>query len=180
MIKYLFNHPDVTNRGHPKPEQSLIHKKIGYEREWELQHLEGLGIGFSQGPTWESQRKMALRILYEFGFGRSTSEEVVASEVSRFLQFLQKNHENEPVHLKDMFNLPILNVLWLFAAGTQYDYDNPRLQEIVSLMHIWFTAADFGTASSLMHMSLPPWIFQLFPKFLNRHAGGQERIRIPL
>ena len=39
---------------------------------------------------------------------------------------------------------------------------------------------DFPFQKYLMHMSLPTWIFKLFPKFLNRHVGGQARITISI
>jgi hypothetical protein len=82
---------------------------------------------------------MTLKVLHEFGFGaRSTIEESVSREVARFLQLLQHNYENKPVDMTDKFSLPILNVIWTFTSGTGYDYDNPQLQKIMSLITKWF------------------------------------------
>ena len=34
------------------------------------------------------------------------------------MQLLQHNYEDKPVDMTDKFNLPVLNVLWTFTAGT--------------------------------------------------------------
>ena len=51
VIKYLFNHPDVTNRGHSNIQQNLMHKKFCYVRMWNLDK-PGFGIVLNQARLY--------------------------------------------------------------------------------------------------------------------------------
>ena len=66
------------------------------------------GVLISEGRTWVEQRKFALR---DFGFGKSSMEEMIREEVQLFTEEIRRS-EGEPFDFINKFNLPILNALW--------------------------------------------------------------------
>ena len=48
------------------------------------------GIGFSRGRTWKEQRIFALRVLKDFGFGKSSMEDTLLDEVDKLCEEISK------------------------------------------------------------------------------------------
>ena len=69
------------------------------------------GVLISEGRTWVEQRKFALRTLRDFGFGKSSMEEMIREEVQLFTEEIRRS-EREPFDFINKFNMPILNALW--------------------------------------------------------------------
>jgi len=176
VVKYLFNHPNFANRGHAQLDKNLMHKKTGFDRKFDMQR-NSPGIIISHGLTWTQQRRFMLRTLRDFGFGKSSTEEVVRIEVKRFLNFLQTK-QNSSFLVHGCFNLPILNILWSFCAGEQYEYDDPRLVNLLKHIYELFKVADSGRAETLLHVTLPTWIFKLFPNLLGRNIAVDTHAKI--
>ena len=57
-------------------------------------------------------------------------EEMIKEEVAQFKQLIDKNI-SQPFNFMGKLNLPILNALWKVLVGERFEYDNPRLIDIV-------------------------------------------------
>ena len=75
-----------------------------------------LGLVFASGHNWSSNRRFALRVLKDFGFGRSTLEDTIVIEVEHFINSLKK-YGNKPCKIDSDINVVILNVVWTVVAG---------------------------------------------------------------
>ena len=88
-------------------------------------------------------------------------EELILEEVSQFKHFIDKNI-NEPIDFHTKLNLPILNALWKVTVGERFEYDNPRLQDIMERLNETFKIFADPTQALLMAF---PWIGKAFPSF---------------
>ena len=69
------------------------------------------GVVFSQGSYWKETRRFLLRNLRDFGFGKSSMEELLQDEVQKLCQALSKTTD-EPKDVMRVFNVSIINSLW--------------------------------------------------------------------
>jgi hypothetical protein len=72
------------------------------------------------GDEWKEQRRFALKHLRDFGFGKSSMEDIIQEE---FIQLGEKFKENnvKEVDSHQLFNLMVINVLWGIVAGKRYN-----------------------------------------------------------
>jgi len=74
------------------------------------------GIAFSRGRTWIEQRRFTLRVLRDFGFGKSSMEDSILDEVDKLCEEISKFNDKElDIGLK--MNISILNSLWSILTG---------------------------------------------------------------
>ena len=78
------------------------------------------------------QRRFTLRHLRDFGFGKTTGEELITNEMKEFIQALNKN-AGAPVSIDRRFNVAMLNTLWMIMSGVRYEQDDPRLWSVLKL-----------------------------------------------
>ena len=57
-------------------------------------------------------------------------EELITEEINQFKQLID-TYKGEPFDIINKLNLPILNALWKVTVGERFEYDNPRLIDIV-------------------------------------------------
>ena len=57
-------------------------------------------------------------------------EDLITEEINQFKQLID-THKGEPFDIINKLNLPILNALWKVTVGERFEYDNPRLIDIV-------------------------------------------------
>ena len=69
-----------------------------------------------------------VKTLNKLGLGRSSLEEMVAGEVERFCQHLE-NREGTPEQVVDLFNLPVLGMLWELTTGEHVQYEDIKLRQ---------------------------------------------------
>ena len=98
------------------------------------------GLFLSQGETWKQQRRFTVKTLGEFGFGKSSMEEMVWEEAERFCDHLSSRLQ-EPVQVCGLFNISILNILWRMTTGDTFAYDDVKIKQFryfvsVFLIHI--------------------------------------------
>ncbi len=74
------------------------------------------GVIFTNGQYWKELRRFMLRNLRDFGFGKSSMEELIHDEVTKLCQLLEKIGK-EPLDLSGTFNVSIVNSLWAIIAG---------------------------------------------------------------
>ncbi|XP_052754988.1 farnesoate epoxidase-like isoform X2 [Galleria mellonella] len=78
-----------------------------------------LGIVFSDGPVWNTTRRVLLKYLKHFGYG-TRSMEVFIAEECRDLVMLRISDAGTPVFVNQMFHIPITNILWRIVAGKRH------------------------------------------------------------
>ena len=66
-----------------------------------------------------------------------------------------------------MFMIPVLNVLWKIVAGERYDYKDPRMKSLMSMLAFLFET-NFQKPDVAWFM---PFLAKLFPKLERRIEG---------
>jgi len=80
VLKKIFNDPNVQNRGHNDYRKCRMANKISIDRGTNPGPIAG--VTMSQGKAWIEQSRTALKVLRDFGFGKSTMEEMIQDKVS--------------------------------------------------------------------------------------------------
>ena len=104
------------------------------------------------------QRRFSLRHLKDFGFGRSTMNDLVLEEVDRLVGFLRPSAGGE-VHVQSKFNLSVVNALWRISTGQSHGLDDPKLNELIAEIN---KIVKFEGISPLCVLA-PPWLLDLLP-----------------
>lgn len=78
-----------------------------------------LGLVFSDGDFWDSQRKFSVKILRQIGLGRSSMIEHIEREATDMLAHFRKISEGGDaiIEMQHAFDIPVLNILWALVAG---------------------------------------------------------------
>jgi len=172
-LKYIFNHPSAQNRIlSAEPKNCPIHEKIREDRQEKGELVKG--IVMTQGTQWSEQRRFTLRTLRDFGFGKSNMDEMIQDEVRQLIVYL-KDLAKDPIDFAGVFNLPVLNALWRVCTGESYEYNDPKLNEIIRQMSEFFKlAAD----KSILFIVKFPRLFKWFPTLLGRdkHITVQQNV----
>jgi len=87
------------------------------------------GLLFSEGKTWESQRKFTIKHLRDFGFKKQYMESLLLNEVKELISTFEE-HLDKPLLIKHTFLLPVLNGLWILTTGEKLPHQDTRLLEI--------------------------------------------------
>ena len=77
-----------------------------------------LGLIISEGDEWKEQRRFAIRHLRDFGFGKSSMEEMIRDEFLDMAENL-RGMEGQEVESKHLFNVNIMNVIWRMMSGSR-------------------------------------------------------------
>ena len=162
-IKYLFKKDEVTAR----PDMSPFHK---IRPGWETMRSEdqGLppGIIFTHGKYWQDQRRFLLRTLRDFGFGKSSMEDLILEESEKLNKMIANKMLNYPVDLGQTFNVSVFNALWVIMVGEKFELDDPELKTIVETLQNYLKESD--NLKPIISQILPKFVFNL-PIFNNLH-----------
>lgn len=117
--------------------------------------------------------RFTIRTLREFGFGKSSTMEIIlAEEVTKWVQFIKdkasKSADNV-IHVENIFNTAVTNVLWSMVSGKQYDYDDSRMATMLQLNTDFFKSTNIGFDISECYPVIRDW----FPNW----TGRNEQIR---
>jgi len=88
------------------------------------------GILMSSGDVWLEQRRFAMRTLRDFGFGKTSMEEMILDEAQELCDWL-KLQGGKPVELYRRFSLAVVNSLWRIITGERYDHQDEALVDIM-------------------------------------------------
>nr|QTW43683.1 CYP3075/3034-out [Eurytemora affinis] len=119
------------------------------------------GILFSSGPAWREQRRFALKNLKDFGFGKSSMEEMIQHEALKLCTHLHKT-SGQPTQLDSYLNISIVNALWKILVGEELDVENPRHLETINIINKLVRSS--GGVNHPLAQIFPPLI-KMFPKF---------------
>ncbi|XP_011056303.1 PREDICTED: probable cytochrome P450 305a1 [Acromyrmex echinatior] len=94
------------------------------------------GVLFTDGDIWRDQRRFVLKTLKEFGFGNVTMEDIILNDAVSLTSTIESLAKLGPItNLHNITSIAVLNSLWTLVAGTQFDLDNPKLTEILSVVN---------------------------------------------
>ena len=121
------------------------------------------GIVLSHGKAWAEQRRFTLKVLRDFGFGKSSMEDTVVEEVDKFCKQIKKSTGNA-VNPGLIMNISILNTLWGMITGEKLPLDDPKLRNIVEKFNDFFTKTTFPSSAIASFFPNPQmikwWIFK--------------------
>ena len=94
------------------------------------------GIVNASGHKWQEQRRFMLTTLRDFGFGKSSMEEMINEEMEYFCTYMDEESSSKGViNVQSLFNIAVLNILWRIVAGERYDYRDPKLRELMKIVN---------------------------------------------
>lgn len=97
----------------------------------EMYEFEQLGIISSEGELWQVHRRFLLRHLRDFGFGKSSMEDMILGEVHETIERMRQFKGGPVNQIKDVFQIAIVNSLWMIVGSKRYQHDNPEVLEIL-------------------------------------------------
>ena len=77
---------------------------------------------FNDGEEWKTQRRFILKTLKDFGFGKKSLEGVLVEEADNIGEFFRQQN-GKPILVQNLFNVAILNVLWIIVANHRYNIE---------------------------------------------------------
>ena len=92
------------------------------------------GIVSSQGEFWREQRRHALHVLRDFGFGRTILEDKILEEVQFFITELRHN-VNKPFYPQPTIQKSVANVIASVTLGRRMDYEDPVFIQYLKIMN---------------------------------------------
>ena len=122
-----------------------------------------LGLIISEGDEWKEQRRFAIRHLRDFGFGKSSMEDIIREEFLDIADNL-RTMDGLEVETKQLFNLNVVNVLWRMMTGSRFNLKDKLERERLERMEDVF--ASFAPTNPSLVMAT------MLPKFLARLFGG--------
>ncbi|KAI5730597.1 hypothetical protein M8J76_015514 [Diaphorina citri] len=102
-----------------------------------------LGLVFVDGPFWSEQRKFSMKHLKEVGFAKERMADLITTEVECLVKLL-KRKEGENIDCAGLFDIPVINTLWQMMAGSKFEYEDKRLAELLTLIHLSFRMLDMS------------------------------------
>lgn len=90
------------------------------------------GIVNTEGEHWEELRRFSLRQLRDFGFGKTSMEDLVMAEVNELIE-IWKESEGKPVSsVKDQLLFAVVNALWTITTGKRHSQKDTVLFEMTT------------------------------------------------
>ena len=144
LVKEAFKSEHLTDRPPFKPFNEF---REGFENP----HLNGStpGIALSNGIYWQEQRRFALRNLRDLGFGKTSMEDLLLEEANKLCRLLSTK-ENMDLDLTTMLNLSIVNAVWFIISGEKMELEDPRLNELATLINDFGIKVDLSSPLTLM------------------------------
>lgn len=154
LVKQLFDKPEFSGRN---PTKILL--------EHRFFNGKSQGVIQTQNKQWETQRRFSLKTLKDFGFGKSSIDDLIHLEAEELIQdFLQVKGD---FLLGTDFNVPIINVLWQIIADSRFNKNDPESMKIIKMVTALFEA---GTKINFF----PFFVLKMFPHW----TGYGEKSKI--
>ncbi|XP_059622969.1 probable cytochrome P450 305a1 [Phlebotomus argentipes] len=118
------------------------------------------GIMIADGDLWREHRYFTLKRLKCVGFNDNPMQQKIEMELQNFKQLIDKRmQENGSMWPGDFLVVFVMNILWTFAAGSEYPIESSR--QLFQLLNERTKAFDFsgGLLSDL------PWLRFIAPEF---------------
>ena len=169
MIKELMKRDDTASRPSLVPFQDLrpggvVQGVLDGENSAAVP-----GIMFSCGKTWLDQRRFTVKVLRDFGFGKSSMEDTLLDEIDKLCEELKRSI-GVPIRLSTKLNISVLNALWSMITGEKLLLGDPKLQMIVQKINVFLNSAN--PSSAIASMFPNPNMFRWSIMKPLRHALG--------
>jgi len=133
----------------------------GRETSWWHANIRGingrnLGIITTDGYTWSTQRRFALKQLRDLGFGKKNLDDVMVEEIDAVIDELLK-HKDQSVEINSTFNTAIINVLWQIVASKRFDAKDKDTKIIMD------TINDMVSSGFAVKSFLPTFLAKILP-----------------
>uniref|UniRef100_A0A1I8FYX5 Cytochrome P450 n=1 Tax=Macrostomum lignano TaxID=282301 RepID=A0A1I8FYX5_9PLAT len=122
---------------------------------------EGRGLLFSEGPLWQDQRRFALRVLRDFGLGRSLSEQQIQTEAQELARHLS-DYNGQETDVKSHITKAVVNVIAGLVFAQRSGYEDPKLEEFLEHTKA-LTQAGLDTVLMVFFPQLPISLTSLSP-----------------
>jgi len=107
------------------------------------------GIGETDGPTWSEQRSFVLKVLRDFGLGKSKSFEIVQTECIHMLEELGSLN-GKVVAFPKFISVYLVNVIAKFEMNKRFSKDDHKLEVIEKIAAIMTKRKDYVAIFFLM------------------------------
>ena len=125
------------------------------------------GIIANDGQCWNEQRRFALRHLKDFGFGRSSMEDLILDEAKELISDIKAEiGTNDKVTINERFNLTIVNALWKIITSKRLDPQNQEDKQRIHDLNDFFK--QFGITGLVMVVAfrLPMFLATKIPALI--------------
>jgi len=120
--------------------------------------IDSRGVLWSQSDEWKEQKRYSLRVLRDFGFGKSSMEGVIHEELQKLTESLDQKC-GKSMNMRYTFNLSIVNGLWAICTGNQMAINDPKLIKMVKQIDRIMTITAEGKIFNGF-----PWLRHIAPK----------------
>ncbi|XP_074115598.1 methyl farnesoate epoxidase [Cotesia typhae] len=102
------------------------------------------GILFADGPFWYQSKRNTIKYISHIGFRHRLVDKYLTEEAKTLVSYLKKKITNnkEKIAMNKIFDVAVLNSLWVLLAGYRFDYNDVRLHNIFTTIHEAFESND--------------------------------------
>jgi len=128
-----------------------------------------LGLVFTDGQFYWNQKHFAVKHLKNFGFGKTSLQTVIVDQANDLTNFLEKQSVVGNVEISnEVFATPVINVLWSMMAGSTFNRNDAKAQQMLNDLAYIFSSKILVT--TLMF----PWVRYIFPSL----TGYKRRLEL--
>jgi methyl farnesoate epoxidase / farnesoate epoxidase len=106
-----------------------------------------LGIVFTDGDLWKSQRNFSVKTLKTLGFGKSSMVDKIERESEELIKYYEK-HDGDVISIQNetnnIFDISVMNVMWTLLRGEQYELDDKCIIKLMEMIHKSFQIVDMS------------------------------------
>ncbi|KAM4043855.1 cytochrome P450 2K4-like [Anomaloglossus baeobatrachus] len=126
---------------------------------------KGYGIVFSNGENWKVMRRFTISTLRDFGMGKKSIEDRINEECDSLVQIIE-SYGGKPFENTTILNTAVANVIIYILLGHRYDYGDPTILKLMSLID-----ENFKLLGSPMVM-----LYNMYPKLIGWLPGSHRKI----
>ncbi|XP_069830377.1 uncharacterized protein [Dendropsophus ebraccatus] len=126
---------------------------------------KGHGIVFSNGENWKVMRRFTISTLKDFGMGKKSLEDRINEESDCLVQMF-KSYGGKPFENTAIINTAVSNVIVSILLGHRYDYGDPTILKLMSLVN-----ENFKLLGSPMIM-----LYNTYPNLIRWLPGGHRTV----
>ncbi|XP_071452780.1 methyl farnesoate epoxidase-like [Hetaerina americana] len=138
------------------------------------------GILFTTGERWKEQRRFTLRHLRDFGFGKTSMENITIEEIEAVFAGVDKSLEgmekswSKPIVVHEILGTANINVIWHILAGRRYSFSDPYLNQLLNYIKEVIAGNEIGGKLELAF----PKIVAMFPFLSDAMANCEKREKV--
>ncbi|XP_056418992.1 cytochrome P450 2C5-like [Hyla sarda] len=138
-----------------------------------MDYSRGYGLIFSSGHNAKVMRRFSLSTLREFGMGKKTIEDKINEESSCLVQAF-KSHNGEPFDNTMIINAAVANNIASILLGHRFDYDDPNLHRLLTIM---MDTTRVGDSSMALWYNAFPSLMRWIPGIHHTIKSNSDELR---